>query len=149
MEVTNEIKNVCSKLLDNYKQAIRDNGNTASGTLEKTAKYKIQFDGKYFELYFTLPDYWKYLENGTKPHFPPVDAIEKWITVKRIVPTTNNGKVPTTKQLAFLIARGISKNGTKATKLLQKTVDNADSLIDTICNEFFKQLQEEFNEETI
>ena len=116
MEITSEIRQICNEILERYKKLIIDNGHNASGNLVNTASYKIKWDGKNFELYFNLPDYWKYLENGTKPHFPPVEAIEKWITVKHIIPTTNSGRVPTTKQLAFLIARGISKNGTKPTK---------------------------------
>ena len=107
------------------------------------------FNGKYLEITFILADYWKYLENGTKPHFPPVDAIEKWITVKHIIPTTDNGRVPTTRQLAFSIARGISKNGTKPTKLLQHTIDGADDLIELIIDDLAKQLQEEINNEEI
>ena len=142
MEITSEIRQICNEFLERYKKSIIDNGHNASGDLVNTASYKIKWDGKYFELYFNLQDYWKYLENGTKPHFPPVEAIEKWITVKHIIPATNSGRVPTTK-------RGISKNGTKPTKLLQKTIDGADDLIDSIVNEFTKQLQEEINKEEI
>lgn len=147
MEVTNEIKQICSDLLERYKQAIRDNGNMASGDLANTATYRVDINGKYVEVIFNLQEYWKYLENGTKPHFPPIDAIEKWITVKHIIPTTNSGRVPTTRQLAFLIARGISVNGTKPTKLLQKTIDGADDLINALLDEITKQLEQEIDTE--
>lgn len=149
MEITDNINQICNELLERYKQAIKDNGNYASGDLCNTASYKIKWDGKYFELYFNLEEYWKYLENGTKPHFPPVSAIENWITVKRIIPTTINGRVPSTKQLAYVIGREISIKGTKPTKLLQKTIDGADDLIEKLCDEITKQLQEEINEEQI
>ena len=96
-----------------------------------------------------LEEHWKYLENGTRTHFPPINAIEQWITVKRIVPRPYNGKVPTTRQLAFLIARGISKNGTKPTKLLQTTINNSDDLIAKLIDELVNQLQEEINKEEI
>ena len=115
--------------------------------MEKTARYKLQFSGRYFEVIFQLQDYWKYLENGTRPHFPPIDAIERWIQVKRIVPRTVTDKVPTTRQLAFLISREISVNGTKPTKLLQKTIDGADDLISLMLDEFANQMQEQINEE--
>lgn len=149
MEVTDNINNIVQDLLNRYKQAISDSGHVASGDLEKTARYRVMFNGKYLEITFILQDYWKYIENGTKPHFPPLEAIEKWITVKHIIPTTDNGRVPTTRQLAFLIARGISKNGTKPTKLLQQTIDGADDLIDLIIDDLAKQLQEEINNEEI
>lgn len=149
MEITDEIKQVCSYLLERYKQAIKDSGHYASGDLCNTATYKIKWDGKYFELYFNLEDYWKHIENGTKPHFPPISAIENWITVKHIIPSTNNGRVPTTKQLAYVIAREISQNGTKATKLLQKTIDGADDLINMLVELIEKQLEEEIEKEEL
>lgn len=149
MEITQDINNICADLLERYKQSLKDNNHIASGNLYNTAKYKCSFDGKWFEVSFILDSTWRYLENGTKPHFPPLEAIEKWITIKHIIPTTNSGKIPSTKQLAFLIARGISKNGTKPTKLLQQTIDGADDLINLIVDEIAKQLQEEINKEEI
>lgn len=149
MEITHDINNICADLLERYKQSLKDNNHIASGNLYNTAKYKCSFDGKWFEVSFILDSTWRYLENGTKPHFPPIEAIERWITVKHIIPTTNSGKIPSTKQLAFLIARGISKNGTKPTKLLQQTIDGADDLINLIVDEITKQLQEEINKEEI
>ena len=149
MEVTQDINNICADLLERYKQKMKDGNHIASGNLYNTAKYKCSFDGKWFEVSFILDSTWRYLENGTKPHFPPIEEIERWVTVKHIIPTTNSGKIPSTKQLAFLIARGISKNGTKPTKLLQQTVDGADDLINLIVDEIAKQLQEEINKEEI
>ena len=149
MEVTDEIKQIASDLLERYKCAIKDSGHDASGDLAQTAAYKVAFNGVYLEISFNLQAYWRYLENGTRAHFPPTDAIEKWITVKRILPTTNNGRVPTTKQLAYLISRGISQKGTKPTKLLQKTIDGADDLINLVIDELYKQLQEEINNEEL
>lgn len=149
MEVNDNIRNICSDLLERYKQAIKDSGHDASGQLENTARYKVMFNGKYLEVYFNLQEYWKYLENGTKPHFPPLEAIEKWITVKHIIPTTNSGKVPSTRQLAYRIAREISVKGTKPTKLLQQTIDNADDLIELLLDELTKQLEQEIITEQI
>ena len=149
MEITQDINNICADLLERYKQSLKDNNHIASGNLYNTATYKTNINGSWFELTFVLDETWRYLENGTKPHFPPIEAIERWITVKHIIPTTNSGKIPSTKQLAFLIARGISKNGTKPTKLLQQTIDGADDLIDLIIDDLTKQLQEEINKEEI
>lgn len=149
MEITQDINNICADLLERYKQSLKDNNHIASGNLYNTAKYKCSFDGKWFEVSFVLDEAWQYLENGTKPHFPPISAIENWITVKHIIPSTNNGRVPTTKQLAYVIAREISQNGTKATKLLQKTIDGADDLINMLVELIEKQLEEEIEKEEL
>jgi hypothetical protein len=61
------------------------------------------------------------LEQGTKPHFPPISAIEGWIRAKRIVPRRDDqGRLPTEKQLAFLIARKIDEEGTERTGIYEK-----------------------------
>lgn len=147
MEVTDNINSIVQDLLNRYKKAISDSGHIASGQLENTASYKVMFNGKYLDVYFNLQEYWKYLENGTRPHFPPIEPIERWITVKHIVPRTNGGNIPTTKQLAFLIAREISKNGTKPTKLLQQTIDSSDDLINMLIVEITQQLENEINKD--
>lgn len=147
MELSDNIYEICAEILGRYKNALNESGHYASGKLANTAKAVIKWDGKVFELFFNLQEYWKYLENGTRPHFPPISAIEEWIKVKRIVPTTRSGKVPTTKQLAFLIARGISKNGTKPAKTLQKTIDGADDLISALVSEIQNQLEKEIDKE--
>ena len=43
---------------------------------------------------------------------PPIDAILQWVKVKPIIPRENNGIIPTEKQLAYLIARKIGREGT-------------------------------------
>lgn len=77
-----------------------------------------------------LEDYWKYLEYGTKPHWPPVDAIKEWIKIKPVLPRPDkNGKLPTEKQLAFLIGRKISREGTQPYMLYNQTLDDLNDWI--------------------
>ena len=147
MEVTSDINSIVAELLQSYKDELKNSGHDASGKLSSTAKYKVTFNGKWFEVSFILQDYWRYLENGTKPHWPPTDEIERWVTVKRIIPSAYNGKVPTTKQLAYMIARGISRNGTKATKLLQNTIDSSTDLINKLVDSIYSQIKNETDEE--
>lgn len=55
---------------------------------------------------------------------PPISTIEKWIEVKPVLPRPMaNGKLPTNKQLAYLIARKISIDGIAPRPLLQQSVD--------------------------
>lgn len=145
MEINDTIKNICSQLLDEYKKNIGEH--IASGNLANTASYQCKFNGKYFEVYFLLENYWKYLENCTKPHFPPIDKIEEWIRVKPIVPRAITDKVPTTRQLAYLISRKISINGTKPTKILQKTLNSREDLVEAIAEELSNQIINDLNKE--
>lgn len=67
--------------------------------------------------YLTLAPHWKNVETGRKPGLkpPPVSVIQKWIEDRRIKPRDNISK----KSLAYLIARGIGRNGIPATNMLQ------------------------------
>lgn len=47
------------------------------------------------------------VELGTKPHFPPVQALEDWVRQKLGVSGTD------VRRVAYLVARKISKKGTK------------------------------------
>lgn len=61
-----------------------------------------------------LKEYWKYVENDTRPHWPPPDAILRWVTIKPVIPYPDKrGRLPSPRSLAFLIGRKISQVGTK------------------------------------
>ena len=114
-------------LVEEYRDNLILNNKNASDELYNSVRYII--DGKTkgrFEVNLELMDYWKYIENGRKAgKMPPIKAIEKWIEVKPVLPRPMaNGKLPTTKQLAYLISRKIGLEGIKPQPLLQQSVDN-------------------------
>lgn len=123
-----EFNNLRSVLLDyaialqnKYKDNLLLSDRVATGELVKSVKYKLDFKDKEFIIYLDLEDYYKYVENGTRPHFPPVNAILNWVKAKPVLPTPINGKLPTTKQLAYLIGRKISEVGTEGSHDLEKS----------------------------
>ena len=110
------------RLVETYRNNIQEH--RASGLLQDTCRYIINTGSESIELSLSLQDYWTYIENGTKPHFPPVDAIRKWIEIKPVLPYPGqDGKLPTPDQLAFLIGRKISRVGTKGDGKLEQSVD--------------------------
>ena len=72
-----------------------------------------------------MADYWKYIENGRNPgKFPPTSKILEWIMVKPVIPRPDqNGKLPTPKQLAYLIGRKIANEGYEGSHDLQRAND--------------------------
>lgn len=138
-------------LINNFVLAIKDkinrNGTNASGKLSKSIKGIVKKNGKWIEISVSLEDYWKYIEYGTRPHFPPINAIKQWIKVKPILPRPlPNGKLPTTDQLAFLIGRKISKVGTKPQPFLQKTISEF-NLIDKIYDLLSEEIEQQINKQ--
>ena len=117
-------------LVENYKSALAAEGVNASGELGNSMKYIIDSSTKgRLEVNLQLAHYWKYIENGRKAgKWPPISAIEKWIDVKPVLKRPmKNGQLPTTKQLAYLIARKIGLEGYKGKGILQDRINNANT----------------------
>lgn len=102
------------EFIELYKGNLVASGRPASGDLIDSLRYEVKLNAQTFAVDIHLKDYWKYIEDGTRPHWPPVDAIRRWIEVKPVIPRPMaNGKLPTPSQLAFLIGRKISRVGTE------------------------------------
>lgn len=139
-----ELNGLVQQLLEQYKGSLARNNINASGNLSETAKAYSKVEGssldKYeYQIIFDLADYWFYVENGRRPgKRPPISAIEKWIADKGIQPhPKSNGKVPSTKQLAFAISNNIAKEGTQywrmgGTHVLHEAVNQQSPVLDAI-----------------
>lgn len=109
---------------DLYKNKLIEGNIKASGELYDSVRYITSFEGNKYEISLNLAEWWKYIEYGTSPHWPPVDAILEWIRVKPILPYEGaNGKLPTENQLAYLIGRKISEKGTEAKPVLEQSIE--------------------------
>ena len=141
------IKKITDDFVVELKNKLKANDSYASGDLVNSVRGVVKQNGKYIVISIQLNEYWKFIENGTKPHWPPVDAIKKWVSVKKILPRPlKTGKLPTANQLAFLIARKISKVGTKPKPFLYNTIKDFD-LVGKVYNEVLtlinKQLEKD------
>lgn len=144
-------------LVERYREGLIDGDHIATGNLFNSVSSEVTLNGQSFIVEFKMPEYGEYLEQGTKPHFPPLTAIENWIRVKRIVPRRDQqGKLPTEKQLSYLIARKISEEGTPATHLWEKanalTFNEWNKLIDEAIsmdlNENLEEILQTLNQKT-
>jgi hypothetical protein len=142
------VNKVVSEFVASLKHILKENKIDASGALSKSIKGNVKLNGKWIEISVSMEDYWKYIENGTSPHFPPVDKIKQWIKVKPVLPRAINGKIPTTEQLAFLIARKISKFGTKPKPFFEPTIEQfnlVNKLYEIVSEEIDKQIQNDID----
>lgn len=155
MEEITLIENLLATLRDysqrveqDYKDRLIADDKKATGTLINSISTQVKTsNGLVYDVVINLADYWRYVEEGRKPgKFPPPDAILKWIKVKPVIPRPYNGKVPTQKQLAFLIGRKIATEGIEPGNQLKETVDalNAEYI-----PKFEAALKKDFDEYTI
>jgi hypothetical protein len=131
------------EIRNEYQDNLIRSNRIASGDLLNSVEFEVVRNGNSFKVNLNLAPYWKYLEEGTKPHFPPVSAILKWIEVKPVIPRPlSNGKLPTPKQLAFLIGRKIDEEGTEGSHDLQRAaVTINDKFREAIIEAFTKDVQ--------
>ena len=124
-ELHQVLQDYANDIRERYKDALANNGHIASKKLMDSIKTQVVVGEQAYEVTMTLEHYWKYVEYDTKPHFPPPDALLKWIEVKPVIPRPGkNGRIPTPKQLAYLIGRHINTFGTTGTHDLQLTKDD-------------------------
>jgi hypothetical protein len=98
-----------------------------TGRLTDTITANVTVDGHSFSATLRMNKYWEYLEEGTGPargrdkYWPNSSAIAKWVEIKPVIPRPDsNKKIPTPKQLAFLISRKIHDKGIKGTHDLER-----------------------------
>lgn len=122
-----------------YKGKLTADGHKATGKLIGSVKASVQIGSTQYIGELRLEDYWKYIEYGTKPHWPPKNAILKWIQAKPILPRAINGITPSNDQLAYLIGRKISRTGTKAGNELGNTIDEVNATYRPIIEQAVEQ----------
>lgn len=117
-ELQKVLQDFATDIRDRYRDVLTNNDHIASRKLVDSIKTQVVVGDNYYEVTMTLEDYWKYVEEDTPPHWPPRDAILKWIAVKPIIPRPDdNGRIPSPKQLAFLIGRAMAGKSPNQEKL--------------------------------
>ena len=142
---TTDIINICAEIANIYKKKMEQADYNPAGELMNFQWY-TEYNNNTWILWFRLPEYWYYAENGRGPgKFPPPEAILKWVEFKRLVPSTR-GKAISTKQLVYLISRKIAREGTQGKHLLEQTIEEAYNtlviqLAILIANELQKEIE--------
>lgn len=114
-----------SAICTTYREELTARGKNASGVLGNTVCYIVKRYTSAYAVDLSLADYWQYVEYGRCPgKFPPLDKILEWVRIKPVIPRPlSNGKLPTEKQLAFLIGRKIAREGIAPTPALAAASD--------------------------
>lgn len=141
-----KIKDIAEGVVEQYRQLLDSENINASHTLSNTATVMVELNGTKLSISLMLQPYWKYIEHGRRAgKFPPIDNIEQWIRVKPVIPDARTGRIPTTRQLAFLIARKIATQGIEPKSALNRAMHTSavDDIISQIKIEIIKQMKQE------
>lgn len=122
---------ILQELADNVRQGYVDklvkNGRpTTENTLASTVTAEVEVNGTNYLAVLNLQEYWKYVEEGTKPHWAPIKPLIHWVEVKPLIPRPEQANLPREKQLesmAYAVRWKIHEEGTKGTHDLRETED--------------------------
>ena len=105
----------------------------ATGNLQNV-DFEVEVSGDTYRIYLILQDYWKFVEKGRLPgSFPNIGQLQQWIQIKQILPRPMaDGKLPTEKQLTFMIGNHIKENGIPARPVLANTLEKNKDVINKI-----------------
>lgn len=152
MEFTNlekTLQEYIEEVANLYKKKLHSDNKIATGDLINSVKAKFEILGDLYVCELELEDYYKYVENGSRPHWPPPEVIKKWIKDKPVIPREMHGITPTTDQLAFLISRKISRVGIRAGLQLTETIEELNAKWISIIEDALQKDIEEYIEEII
>lgn len=147
IQINTQLKDLVDTIADIYRSELSNS--SATGNLQNFQTI-IDINDTTFSVSFELADYWKYVEYGRRPgKMPPIDAIEQWVKIKPVVPNAINGRVPDTRQLAFLIARKIGREGIEPKNYLRNTMysEEVNLIINAIKNNITEQVIQSLTDE--
>lgn len=147
IQINTQLQDLVDTIADIYRSELSNS--SATGNLQNFQTI-IDINDTTFSVSFELADYWKYVEYGRRPgKMPPIDAIEQWVKVKPVVPNAINGRVPDTRQLAFLIARKIGREGIEPKNYLRNTMysEEVNVIINAIKNNITEQVIQSLTDE--
>ena len=118
------------KFQELIKRKMVEKDKVASGNLLASIHTEINVNGVIYTVYLHSEHYLKFIELGTKAHWPPPQPILEWVRNKKL-PTrelTGDKSLPTEKQLAFLVSRKIARVGTEPVPLIAETEEELNDI---------------------
>ena len=116
---------------------VKDATPTAAGTLRGSVTHTEEVsETGVIGMTFSPLKYAEAVELGTKPHFPPIDALVDWVVQKLGVPEKR------ARSVAFLVARKISRSGTPAHGMFQRTLAWQKSQVESIFDRAVERITE-------
>lgn len=120
------LEEFAQQFVEGYRKRLADaRVNTSQASLSRSVRYEVKAESTWIAVDISLLDYWRYVEYGRRAgKMPPIYAIERWINIKPIVPRAYGGRrVPSTRSLAYLIARKIGLEGIRPKPYFAETRD--------------------------
>ena len=114
-KIQRKMKQIGVAIESEAKRNLTDEGAVDTGRLRSSITHKVLSNGRV--IVGTPVKYAPYIEFGTSPHFPPPSAIKDW--VRRVISPDES----VLDDIAYVIARSISRTGTPSRPFLRPAID--------------------------
>lgn len=120
---------------------------SATGNLQNV-DFEVEISGGTYRIALILEDYWKFVEKGRLPgSFPNIGQLQQWIKVRQILPRPMaNGKLPTEKQLVYMIGKSIKEKGIPAKPALANALQKNNNMLTKVKEAVGKSLDKEIKQ---
>ena len=146
-EIEQILYQVAMDVAMDYKAELNALNVSATGNLQNV-DFEVNVNGGAYTISLILQDYWKFVEEGRKAgKFPNVGKLQEWIKIKAIIPEPmKDGKIPTEKQLVFMIGNSIKEKGIPAKPALANALQKNDVYLNRIKEAVSKSLDKEIKQ---
>jgi hypothetical protein len=117
--VYGELTNIFNELVIQLKTSARNKGLKASGELLQSINFTPEIMAEFIRFRLNIADYYKDLDEGTKPHRVPIEKLMEWIRDKGLKPPMAKSSKKlgyknkdAAKSFAYMIQKSIEKKGT-------------------------------------
>ena len=120
---------------------------SATGNLQNV-DFEVEISGGTYRIALILEDYWKFVEKGRLPgRFPNIGQLQQWIQIRQILPRPMaNGKLPTEKQLVYMIGKSIKERGIQPKPALANALQKNNNMLTKVKEAVGKSLDKEIKQ---
>jgi hypothetical protein len=146
-EIEQILYQVAMDVAMDYKAELNALNINATGNLQNV-DFDVEINNGTYTISLILQDYWKFVENGRLPgSFPNIGQLQQWIQIKQILPRPMaNGKLPTEKQLVFMIGNSIKEKGIQPKPALDNALKKNETHLNKIKEAVSKSLDKEIKQ---
>jgi len=139
------IQNWGNEFIKQLQNNLLKNKSNASSSLSQSITPEVKAQQKGYNLSVMMEDYWFYVEEGRRAgKTPPIKNIYEWIQNKKEIQTKfiskSTDRIAATKSLAYVIARKIGREGTRAKPFVSPALKQVTT--QTLANRISKHIVE-------
>lgn len=139
------IQNWGNEFIKQLQNNLLKNKSNASSSLSQSITPEVKTQQKGYNLSIMMEDYWFYVEEGRRSgKTPPIKNIYEWIQNKREIQSKfiskSTDRIAATKSLAYVIARKIGREGTRAKPFVSPALKQVTT--QTLANRISKHIVE-------